>query len=154
MTNQSRLGFHGRRVLKRQAPKQKVQTEGGSMCFWTLKHGDIQNENLKMSIKLHLEEQPLAFLHSYYLSHLSTFVSRCTSLTARGCAARGPRCAVMSSTPRPGSWKRPSPSGSSEEGEFCIHHQLRSENGENCESELVRPKMTSSNVLFCQDIFR
>lgn len=49
--------------------------------------------------------------------------SRCISLTNQGCAARGLRCAVMSSMLRPGSCRRPSPSGSSEEGEClnCTH---------------------------------
>ncbi len=49
--------------------------------------------------------------------------SRCISLTGQGCVARGSRCAVMSPMLRPGSCRRPSPSGSSEEGKClnCTH---------------------------------
>lgn len=52
---------------------------------------------------------------SLFLYHV---FSRCTSSTGLGCAARGSRCAVTSSMPRPGSCRRPSPSGWSEEGEW------------------------------------
>lgn len=54
-------------------------------------------------------------------------MSRCIFLTERGCAARGSRCAVMSSTLHPGSCRRPSPSGLSEEGELlkCSHKDTK-----------------------------
>lgn len=56
-------------------------------------------------------------------SQCANITFRCIYLTDRGCAARDLRYAAMSSMPRPGTWRRPFPSGSSEEGEWlhCLH---------------------------------